>query len=343
MITVANMVAALRLDGQPLPSTRTELYTVMVVNTVRRATAKSRKGSMAADTLDDLPVEEKTALAKIGQVALKGLKQQCYVFNLEKEVPPVFGDAAQRLGFVEEFRTVSVRGQRHKVQFSHLTYQEYMAVYFVAHAANVESELESCRRTIGCGEEAVPFWRFIGGMLGREKVNVLMSFLSRLETARERRSSGEHLLFQMSCFADAMDQPQTDDTTAEEGSASSIQEATLAFLPRAVDLSNQLLCSSDCHTLSVSLCHSSHVTTDISSEHSLRTCTQVRRNVRKSDAVYACKKKNATEVTVSGIHDLPLRRGDFIAVRGPPMWSPLFLPKESSHKFAVVFVNVMHF
>ena len=33
----------------------------------------------------------------------------------------------------------------------------------------------------------------------------------------------------------------------------------------------------------------------------------------------------------------------FIAARGPPMCSPLFLPKESSHKFAVVFVNVMYF
>ena len=84
--------------------------------------------------------------------------------------------------------------------------------------------------------------------------------------------------------------------------------------------------------------------TDISSEHSLRTCTQIRRNVRKSDVVYACKikKKNATEVTVSGIHELTLWSGAFIT-RGPPMSSPLFLPKESSHKFSVVFVNVMHF
>ena len=43
--------------------------------------------------------------------------------------------------------------------------------------------------------------------------------------------------------------------------------------------------------------------TDISSEHSLCTCTQVRRNLRKSDVVYACKKKkkNATKVTVSCI------------------------------------------
>ena len=74
-------------------------------------------------------------------------------------------------------------------------------------------------------------------------------------------------------------------------------------------------------------------------------------HVRKSDEMYASptwcthakkKKENATEVTVSGIHDLTLRSGAFIA-RGPPMCSPLFFPKESSHKFAAVFVNVMHF
>ena len=57
--------------------------------------------------------------------------------TLEKEVQPVCGDAAQRLGFVEEFQTVSVRGQRHEVQFSHLTFQEYLAAYLVTHSANV--------------------------------------------------------------------------------------------------------------------------------------------------------------------------------------------------------------
>ena len=79
---IANMVAALRLDGQPLPSTRTELYMVMVVNMVRRATAKSskRKGCMAAGTLNDLPAEEKTALSNIGRVAMIGLKQQPGIF-----------------------------------------------------------------------------------------------------------------------------------------------------------------------------------------------------------------------------------------------------------------------
>ena len=71
-------------------------------------------------------------------------------------------------------------------------------------------------------------------------------------------------------------------------------------------------------------------------------------HVRKSDQMYASltwcthakKKKKATDVTVSGT--LTLRSGAFIAP-GPSMCSPLFLPKESCNKFAVVFVNVVHF
>ena len=80
--------------------------------------------------------------------------------------------------------------------------------------------------------------------------------------------------------------------------------------------------------------------TDISSEHSLRTCTQVRRNVRKSDVVYACKKKkkNATEVTIR----VGLRAAESSSHGRHPCAHRLFLPKESSHKFAVYFfVNVL--
>ena len=80
--------------------------------------------------------------------------------------------------------------------------------------------------------------------------------------------------------------------------------------------------------------------TDISSEHSLRTCTQVRRNVRKSNVVYATKKKkkkNATEVTIRVWHLT------FIA-RAPPMCSPFVLAKGIVSQVRLFFiVNVMHF
>ena len=80
-----------------------------------------------------------------------------------------------------------------------------------------------------------------------------------------------------------------------------------------------------------------HVYTDISSEHSLRTCTQVQRNVRKSNVVYATKKKkNATvkNVTVRVWHLT------FIA-RAPPICSPFVLAKgivSQVHRFFFFFL-----
>ena len=271
---IANMVAALRTDGQPLPSTRTELYTVMVVNMVRRATAKSRTGSLAVDTLDDLPAEEKTALLNIGQLALKGLKRRRYVFDLKKEVRSVCGDTADYLGFLEEFRTVPVRGERHEVQFCHLTYQEYLATYFVSQSSDVENELQSCFQAIGIDDETIPFWRFVGGLLGREKVKMLMSFFSGSEAAGVKK----HLLFETRCFAEAMEQPCLDDQRGEQ-STQNVAEAAEAFLPLKVDLSQSVLSLSDIHALAVSLAHASHVIaldlsySNLNSEHFQVLCS----------------------------------------------------------------------
>ena len=258
---VANMVAALQKDGLALPSTRTELYTVVVVNMVRRAIAKSQAArSLIEEALGQMLKEDIVALVSIGQLALKGLKRQRYVFDVHKEVRPVCGDAAERFGFVEEFRTVSVRGERHEVQFCHLSYQEYLAAYFVSQSANVKREIENCCQAIGFGDETAPFWCFVGGLLGREKVKVLMPFLDGPETSRERWRSGKHLLFQMRCFAEAMEQPHSADETATEGlSRECVQEAARTFLPEAIDLSSQMLSLNDVHAMAVSLAHSSHV------------------------------------------------------------------------------------
>ena len=258
---VANMVAALQKDGLALPSTRTELYTVVVVNMVRRAISKSHEArSSLAKPLEHLPTEDKVALFNVGQVALNGLKRQRYVFDLHKEVGPVCGDAAERFGFVEEFRTMSVRGERHEVQFCHLSYQEYLAAYLVSQSANVKREIENCCQAIGFGDETAPFWRFVGGLLGLEKVKVLMSFLGGPEAAGESWRSGKHLLFQMSCFAEAMEQPcSADATAAKELSRRRVQEAARTFLPEAVDLSSQMLSLNDIHAIAVSLAHSRHV------------------------------------------------------------------------------------
>ena len=193
---------------------------------------------------------------------------------------PVCRDASapERLGFLEEFRTVSVRGERHEVQFCHLTYQEYLAAYFVSQSSDVENELQSCFQAIGIDDETIPFWRFVGGLLGREKVKVLMSFLSGSEAAGMKSWRSTNLLFQMSCFAEAMEQPCLDDQRGEQ-STRSVAEAAEAFLPSNVDLPQSILSLSDFHALAVSLAHSSHVnaldlsSSNLNSEHCQVLCS----------------------------------------------------------------------
>ena len=98
------------------------------------------------------------------------------------------------------------------------------------------------------------------------------------------------------------------------------------FLPKEglFKASTDTACLSAAHTRKWQRC-----CTDISSEHSLRTCTQVRRNLRKSDVVYACKKKKTRP-------KWPFVSGIWLSAAEP--WSPapgpptddahrLFLPK----------------
>ena len=256
---VANMVAALVKSGPSLPATRTEIYTRMVVNMVKRSAEKSQSKSLAAILLEDLPPEEKASLLAIGKLALQGLKEGRYVFDLEKEVRPACGDVAERLGFVEEFRTVSVHGERHDVQFSHLTYQEYLAALYISQANDVNLELENCQKKIGLGEETEPFWRFVGGLLGWSKVEALMTFLSRLPAVDQTRYPVKWLVFQMSCFAEAVQQPLPESTGQDTQAAKCAQEAAAAFLPDVVDLSSHHLDLSDMHSVAISLNHALHI------------------------------------------------------------------------------------
>ena len=252
---------------------------LVVLNMVRRATAKSGSHSLAAATLNGLPDERRKMLLDLGQLALNGLKREkgCYVFDMEK-VRSVCGDAAESLGFLEEFRTRSERGEWHEVQFCHLTYQEFLAAYFVSNADDVESELESCGEALGLGEETAPFWQFFGGLLGRENVELLMQFLSRSEaTMAERWGASKRLLLRMSCFSEALEQPCSVEELDQY--RDNVDRAAWDCLQYKVDLSDLHLGMSDIHAVAVSLAHSKYFTdlnlssTKLDSERIRALCT----------------------------------------------------------------------
>ena len=256
---VANMVTALAASGLSLPDTATELYTVVVVNMARRARDKAQGSRFSGGTLEELPADAKASLLTAGQLALSGLKEGKYVFNLEKEVHQTCGDLGGLFGLLEEFHSVSLRGERHEAQFCHLTYQEYLAAYAVSQAEDVEKELESCRQAIGFGEETWPFWRFIGGLFGPPKVRMLASFLGTLREGEVALGETTWQILKMTCFAEAMGQPCPEDDDTEALSRCGREAAAFLLLPSVLNLSYRTMSSSEFQAVAVSLAHAENV------------------------------------------------------------------------------------
>ena len=96
----------------------------------------------------------------------------------------------------------------------------------------------------------------------------------------------------------------------------------ISFLIFALGLSYDLSNFSDIFTPFFRLWKT--IITDISSEHSLRTCTQVRRNVRKSELVYAWQKKKKTAIANGQIEQV--RTGEH-ALRTLSCPTPLTSPQ----------------
>ena len=254
---VANMVTALAGSSAALPRSLTELYTVMVVNMVRRSAAKAER-CIVQGALENIPAGAKASLLSIGKLALNGLKGGRHVFHLEKDVRSTCGELTQLFGLLEEFRTVSLRGECHEAQFLHLTFQEFLAAYHVSQSSEVE--LEGHCREIGFGEHMWPFWRFVGGLLGLKNVTALVSFLNKSGSEEKVLSVKRLVVLKMICFAEAVTQPCPDDEDAEELSRNA-RESAGVFLPHTLDLFSGTLSVSDMHAVSVSLAHAKHVHT----------------------------------------------------------------------------------
>ena len=256
---VANIVTALADNGLSLPKSATELYTLVVVNMARRAVGKTQAGHFSGGTLEELPCSVKAGLLKIGKLALAGLKIGRYVFILEKDVQPTCGSLAKTFGLLVEFHTTSIRGDQHYVQFCHLTYQEFLAAYHVAQSDELVSELESCRREIGFGEEAWSFWRFLGGLLGPAKVKTLTWFLQKCDEGQQMPGAERWLILKMSLFAEAMLQPCSEGED-EEKVASCGREAAIPLLPRRLSLCSHVMSMWEVHAVSVSLAYAEQTT-----------------------------------------------------------------------------------
>ena len=159
-----------------LPSSRTELYHIIVCCLLRRYCAKN---NIKVATDDKAPEEQfKDSLLVLGQLAWRCLQENRFSFReeelaeFERRKKPL---AARKLGLVFKEASAKKINPQHEYHFFHKTFQEYLAALYLAHKlleekVNVFHDLKLSFADITRKYNQV--FIFVSGILGEATCNL---------------------------------------------------------------------------------------------------------------------------------------------------------------------------
>ena len=129
----AAILAHLFLTDQSLPSTRHELFLMLVLSRINRELQERYfHGDVTVLSLDDLPHRHKTTLNHICVLAFEGVKQNKVVFPQEELVRLKLPLDLPALGVLQIVESYGRLGQTSHRYFIHLSIQELLAAYHIS-------------------------------------------------------------------------------------------------------------------------------------------------------------------------------------------------------------------
>lgn len=140
-------------EGYSLPHTLTELYDLFILHSLKRFLSRSQN-SVSADRLLNLselhsPVREH--FSSLCSLAFNGLVQDKLVFS-RKDIEEIFPQESYVdppvLDLMTSAKSYSSRGAHDTYSFLHLTIQEFLAAYWVAHYSPDANKLEFCQQNL---------------------------------------------------------------------------------------------------------------------------------------------------------------------------------------------------
>ena len=183
--------------GSTLPRTETEMYKHFTNYTLLRALCRDQPTSrFCLDSVQDLPDKEKSIFFQICELAFEKTKLSRHVMKSSeiKFFDKVSSDK-DSLGLITVDHLAKIRGMENLYTFLHLTFQEYLAAYHIAHLEEEEQMKviqKYCKKNNMQG-----VWKFFCGLVDFRnhvtKFNQLMKYahsnLSRVHYAFESQQS----------------------------------------------------------------------------------------------------------------------------------------------------------
>ena len=125
-----------------LPTTLTELYTLLCINLILRHINKNSPGEISfLDSLDDLPAVTSKSFSDLCLIAFRGRMDDKIIFS-SREIKGygIDPNKLSGLGLLLVAPSTSVYGREKSYNFLHLTVQEYCAAFYISRLPDKEQE-----------------------------------------------------------------------------------------------------------------------------------------------------------------------------------------------------------